>query len=247
MNNNHNNSIRQSVLEKIKSGKVRRLPHAYFIARILATIGVGLLLLLVSAFIFSFLLFSLHESGEHALLGFGPSGIVTFFILFPWPLVLIDVGLLFLLEWLLQGFKFGYRIPLLNVFIGIFTISTIAGFLINATPLHTYLLHKADNNQLPVVGGAYEHIFDHHDIDGVGRGLVVSTTTDGFVIQHNDHDHDTDDSSIVVAPAPGVVLPIVKPGDRVIIFGQPQADGVIYAQNAQILDPLDLPSSPPEQ
>ncbi len=246
MNHDLQHSIRQSVLDKIKSGKVRRLPHAYFMARILATAVVGVLLMLVSALIFSFVLFSIHESGEHALLGFGPQGITAFLILFPWPFVFFDVALLFLLEWLLQGFKFGYRIPLLNIFIGILGISILFGFIINATPLHTYLLKRADNNQLPILGGAYEHIFDRHDDQGVGRGIVVSTTTDGFIIQHTDHDHDTDDGSLIVSPAPGAQLPIVKLGDRVLIFGQSQPDGHIYAQNAQILDTLNAPPPPNE-
>ena len=244
MTTNNHNSIRQSVLEKIKSGKVRRLPHSYFVARIVAIVFVGVLLLFVSSFIFSFLLFSIHESGEHALLGFGPQGILTFFILFPWPMLLLDIGLLFLLEWLLQGFKLGYRIPLLYIFLGILAISTIAGFIIDATPLHNFLLQKADKNQLPIVGGAYEHIFDHHDSDGVGRGIVVSTTTDGFIIQHNDHDNDKDDGIVTVIPSQGTILPAVKPGDRVLIFGQPQPNGIMYAQNAQILDSLDVPPPP---
>ena len=247
MNHDSPHSIRQSVLEQIKSGKVRRLPHAYFVARILATAVVGVLLLIVSAFIFSFVLFSIHESGEHALLGFGPQGITAFLILFPWPFLLLDAVLLFLLEWLLQGFKFGYRMPLLNIFIGILGVSVLVGFIINATPLHTYLLKRADNNQLPIIGGAYEHIFDHHDDQGVGRGIVVSTTTDGFIMRHTDHDHDTDDGAFMVSAAPGALLPAVKPGDRVLIFGQSQPDAHIYAQNAQILDPLDSSISSPTQ
>ena len=240
MEHNSHNSIRQNVLEKIKSGKVRKLPRVYFMLRIAATLFVSVLLLVVSAFVFSFMLFSFHESGEQFLLGFGLDGIVAFLMLFPWPLFVMDVLLLVLLEWLLQGFKFGYRIPLLNFGLGIFAVSFIVGALINLTPLHTFLLQRADNKELPVVGDAYEHIFDRHEQQGVCRGIVTDVNADdsSFVIHHNDRDQDVDDGAFTVSPAAGVVLPPVHVGDRVLVFGHPDQSQHIQARNVQVLPPV---------
>ncbi len=242
MDHNPHNSIRQNVLEKIKSGKVRKLPRVYFVLRIVATLFVSALLLVVSAFVFSFMLFSFHESGEQFLLGFGIDGILAFLMLFPWMLFAIDVILLLVLEWLLQGFKFGYRIPLLNFGLGIFAVSLVVGALINLTPLHVFLLQRADNKQLPVVGDAYEHIFDRHEDQGVCRGIVTSLNPDGptsgFVMHHNDRDQDVDDGAFTVSPAPGAMLPPVQIGDRVLIFGHPDQNQHIEAKDVQVLPPV---------
>jgi hypothetical protein len=241
-NENSHNSIRQAVLDKIKSGKVRKLPRAYFILRVIATILVSLLLLVVSAFVFSFMLFSFHESGEQFLIGFGFEGILAFLMLFPWALFTLDILLLLILEWLLQGFKFGYRIPLLNFGVGIFVASFVVGGLINLTPVQSILLQRADNNQLPLVGDAYEHIFDRHEDQGVCRGIVtmvnVPGNPGGFIMQHNDRDHDTDDGQFIVTLAPGVPAPQVVVGDRVLVFGHPNNTQHVEAHNVQVLDPV---------
>lgn len=254
MNNQEsNNSIRQAVLEKIQSGKVRKFPRAYFMFRVLATLVISVLLLLISTFVLSFILFSFEESGELFLLGFGTQGILVFLILFPWMLFILDILLLLVLEWLIQGFKFGYRIPLLYIFLGIFGASLLFGALLNITPIHSDLLQDADRNQLPVFGGAYEHIFDHHEDLGVCRGIVMSvdqsTSTNAvlqsFVMQHNDRDHDSDDGEYVVTPAPGTTLPPVIVGDRVLVFGHPVpgpgGNEYVEAQGVQILPALPPP------
>jgi hypothetical protein len=241
MENNSHNLIRQNVLEKIKNGNVRKLPRVYFMLRIVATLFVSALLLIVSAFVFSFMLFSFHESGEQFLIGFGVDGILAFLMLFPWMLFVVDVVLLLVLEWLLQGFKFGYRIPLLNFGLGIFLASFAIGALINLTPLHVFLLQRADNNQLPIVGDAYEHIFDRHEDQGVCRGIVTSIeggTPNSFIIHHNDRDQDVDDGAFTVSPVPGVKLPPVQVGDRVLIFGYPDQNQHIEAKNVQVLPPV---------
>jgi hypothetical protein len=241
MNDNQpNDSIQQAVLDKVRAGKVHRRPRSYFIMRIAATVVVSILLLITSALVISFILFSLDESGEQFLLGFGLHGIEVFFILFPWVPTLLTIALLFLLEWLLQGFKFGYRIPLLNIFLGIVGASLILGVLINFTPLHTTLLGFADKNELPIIGDVYEHILDSHEGQGVCRGMVVSVGQDSFTMYHNDHDQDQDDGTFIVkiSPSSGLTLPHV--GDDVLVFGDPEPGGCIEAEHIQMLPPGSL-------
>jgi hypothetical protein len=222
-------SIQQAVLEQVRAGTIRRTPRLYFVLRIVATAAVGVLLLAASSILVSFILFSLHESGQELLLGFGLEGIKVFLSLFPWLITFFVIGLIILLEWLLQGFRLGYRIPILQIFLGIVGISIVLGIIISSTPLHTHLLHDADNDQLPIIGPAYEHIFDAHEDHGVSRGVVVSTTTMSFVIQHNDLDHDPDDGSFTIHLTHNLLMPQV--GEHVLVFGTPEPDGSIDAKN----------------
>jgi hypothetical protein len=234
MTDTHNNSIQQAVLDKVRAGLVRRQPRVYFVLRVIAVVVVALLLLAVSAVVISFILFTLYESGHQFLLGFGLTGVHVFLLLFPWVPALIAIGLALILQRLVQGFKFGYRIPLLNIFFGIVGISVLLGALINLTPLHPTLLGIADRHHLPVVGDVYEHIFDRHEDRGVCRGTVVSTSTDSFVLKHDDRDFDHDDGTFTAQIPAGSGLIIPHVGDRVLVFGQP-APGHIVAKNIQVL------------
>lgn len=235
MNQNHSkDSIQQAVLDKIRAGTVRRRPRAAFVLRVIATATVSVLLLVISALVISFIVFSLRESGEQFLLGFGLRGIEVFFILFPWFFAGLAIALILLLEWLLQGFKFGYRIPLLNIFSGIVGVSLVLGILISFTPLHATLLGFADKGQLPLVGDTYEHIFDHHEDQGVFRGRVISTSQDSFMLQHNDNDRDRDDGTFTILIAPGSTVAMPHVGDAVLVFGNPE-QGAITAEYVQVL------------
>ena len=56
------NLINNEVLERIKSGKAHMHPRAYFVAQIIVTVAVAVLALALSAFVLSFIIFSIHES-----------------------------------------------------------------------------------------------------------------------------------------------------------------------------------------
>ncbi len=234
MNQDHStNSIEKAVLDKVREGKVRRRPRSSFIVHVLATMAVSVLLLVASAFVISFIIFSIHESGEQFLLGFGLRGVEVFLTLFPWLLVIVVIVLVLLLEWLLQRFKFGYRTPLLNIFLGIGGISILLGTLISFTPLHSILLGFADKDQLPLLGQTYEHIFDHHEDKGISRGKVISVGQDSFVMQHDDQDHDHDDATFTIRITPGSGIPMPQIGDQVLVFGQPVNDYIV-AEHIQV-------------
>lgn len=218
MNDQEFYTIREHVLKRVESGAAHMRPRAYFIMRFALTAALAAAVLLISAFVLSFIAFSVHESGEDFLLGFGAQGIKTFFALFPWQMLALDVALLFALEWLLQGFKFAYRVSLLNVFIAVLVLSGILAAVINLTPLHGSLLRRADQDLLPVLGEVYESIHDSHADRGVFRGTVVSQEDGRVVIAHDDRDRDADDGKYsVVLPQGGV--PALSIGDRVYVFG----------------------------
>jgi len=207
--------IQKNVLERIKAARMHT--RAYFVVRFLFTAAVALLALAVSAFVLSFIVFSVHESGEQFLLGFGLQGVATFFVLFPWLSLAADVALLFLLEWLLQGFKFGYRISLLSVFLCVLAASALLAIIVDLTPIHGALLDQADRGSLPIVGEMYEGIRGSHEGQGIFRGTVTSVQGNDITITHNDGDHDADDGTWTVALPQGG--PAFQVGDRVYVFG----------------------------
>ena len=226
--------IQNGVLEKIRAGQVHMRPRIYFVARLMLTLLVAILALVISALVVSFVFFSVHESGEQFLLGFGSRGILTFLLLFPWASLLLDIVTLLVLEWLLQSFKFGYRISLLAVFLGIFACSTILGILVTLTPLHSVLLNQADQGVLPVIGEMYESIRDSHADRGIFRGSIRSIQGNKIVLVHDDRDHDSDDGmQTIILPAN---YPPLNVGDRVYVFGSPSG-GVIQAQGIKKLSP----------
>jgi hypothetical protein len=227
-------NIQKNVLEKIRRGRVHIRPKAYFIARLGFTIFITLLALIISAFVVSFVAFTVHESGEQFLLGFGWQGVLTFFLLFPWVSLLLDIAILFFLEWLLQGFKLGYRISLLTIFIGIFACSSVFGIVISFTPLHQVLLDKADKGTLPIIGEIYESVRDSHTGQGVFKGTITSMQGNKIVIFHDDKDHDEDDGTrTVVLPQS---YPPLHVGDRVYVFGS-FSNGEITARGVNMLSP----------
>ena len=224
-------NIQDKILKKIKEGHVHMRPRFYFVSRFIITIIVAVLSLIVSVFVISFIFFSIQESGEQFLLGFGGKGIITFFSLFPWTLLVLDIVFLFLLEWLIRGFKFVYRMSFLSIFIIIFVISTILGIFFNLSPVHGIFLDKADKGELPIIGEIYESIHDSHADKGVFRGTIIDLYDNTIVIQHNDKDRDDDDGTQIVILPPR--YPQIKIGDTVYVFGN-FVNGVIEAQGIEI-------------
>ena len=214
------------MLQKIREGRISMRSRAYFLARLILTSVLVVVTLLLSLFVVSFIVFSVQESGEQFLLGFGQKGLQTFLILFPWFTSSVAIFLLIILEWLVHSFKFGYRIPMLRIFFGIVIVAVVGSALVSLTPLHSTLLEKADNNQLPLIGAVYEEIHDSRAPKGFFRGEVRSVATSSFVITHNDRDRDADDGSWVVVPPPEFDMKTITVGKKVYVAGETEKETV---------------------
>ncbi len=220
-NGNLEQKIQQKVLERLERGNVAMRSRAYFIARVSLAILVSLAALLLSAYVLSFIAFNVHESGEQFLLGFGGRGIYTFLILFPWFTLVIDIALIFFLEWLLQSFKFGYRFSFLALFGAAAAVSAVIAALIGLTPIHSVMLGMADRGGLPVVGEMYESVRDSHENQGVFRGTIAAIQGNQIVITHEDGDHDADDGTRIITLPSGYSTTTFSVGERVYVFGAP--------------------------
>lgn len=218
--------IQQKVLERIRAGEISMRPKLYFVARVVALALVALLALALAVFVLSFLFFSITESGEQFLLGFGRHGLMAFITLFPWGPFLIALALIVLLDVVVRYFKFGYRVSMLEIFLIALTVVVAAGVAINFTPLHRLLLESADRGELPLVGPLYEGLHAPHQDQGVYRGIISSIQSDQFVIVHDDGDRDTDDGTSTVTVPPGFDTSALYVGERVYVGGKSVLDTV---------------------
>lgn len=231
-------TLTERALETIRERGIRPRSKLSFAlgAAALAALAAGVLAL--SALIVSFGLFALHESGEQFLLGFGASGVATFFALFPWALLALDLALILALDWLLRRFKFGWRLSVLNFFIILLAVSAALGFLISLTPLHFALRDRADRGELPLFGGFYENIRAPHEDRGVYRGVITGLSGTTFTMQSTDRDNDEGgQGTYTVQVPPGVTLATIpQAGERVFVFGEQQPDGSVLARAVQFFN-----------
>lgn len=244
MNNmNENNNIKAQVLDQIKTGKINMRPRFYFILQVVTLMVVAFIILLISSFLVSFIIFSIVESGRMFMLGFGFRGFFMFFLAFPWFILLIEVILIAILEQLLKHFKFGYRTSLAVLVLIIFCASIGLSIIIEYTPIHPTLLRSAEHKTLPFFGGFYRSIHRPSSADGFIRGSIFSIGTSSFLmIQVGD----SDDGS-TSAQTTNIILPNAKAisglsvGDMVLVVGEQFRDHQIHAFGIQ-----KLPSLPPE-
>jgi hypothetical protein len=148
--------IQQKILDKIRRGEIAMRPRAYFALSVIALAAVAAAFVLVSVFILNFILFSIRINSKDALLSFGPRGLVAFLWFFPWTLLVLDVLLVLIGQWLVRGFRFGYRMPIVYVIAGLILVTGATAFVIDRTGLNERLLRLSDEGGLPgPIGGLY--------------------------------------------------------------------------------------------
>jgi hypothetical protein len=231
---NQNKDIKNIVLEKIQTSKINMKPRFYFVLQVVSLIAVAVITLLVSSLLISFIIFSVIASGRLFLLGFGTHGFWMFLILFPWPLLIIEIALIILLEWLIKRFKFGYKLSLSRLVFAILLISILIGFIIVITPLHSTLQRRAEQRNLPLFGGYYRDIRRPPPGQEIFRGIVSDVGTSSFILNQEDEIGDVlNKKSLVVFPpgTPQVMVPMF--GDTVFVAGQLMPDGTIQAYGFQ--------------
>lgn len=235
-------SIEKNVLEKIQSGEVKMRSKTYFALKVALLVIVALLVLVTSALLVSFMIFSLRVSGRLFLLGFGGRGLVAFFLTFPWFILLADILFVVLFERLLNHFKFGYRTPLLYTLGASALIIILAGFGLDRISLHEALFQEAASHHLGPMGGLYTDVRLPPRQEGVFRGIVISVGSstvavstsmmsstspfiNAFTMRRDDEDTDTDtatDTAMmwrVILP-PGVsIAGFIEPGNVVLVAG----------------------------
>jgi hypothetical protein len=170
-------NLKKKILDEIAAGKVYMRPRAYFVVQMTALVVVALAALVVSIFIFNFIAFSIRLNRADMLIGLGPQGWLTFLTFFPWTMLALDVLLVFVLEWLVRRFSWGYKVPMLYLLAGLLALTVFTGIAIDrATPLNDRLWHVHRGLPSPlrdIYLGAR-----HHDIDDSLRAFGIAPGPD---------------------------------------------------------------------
>lgn len=234
-NNIQKVDLKEKVLDRIKSGNVHMKSKAHFVLKIFLIVFVVILILVVSAFIISYVIFSLKTSGQFSLLGFGTRGVMNFIIGFPWLIFLADCLLLVVLDYLLKNFRFGYHSPKVYLFLGTFAFIMGIGLIIELTPLHGTILRLTEEKHLPFFDGFYGGIRKSHSGIGLFHGTVVSVDGNSFTIKYSDFDLDRDNMEIKVdVPNGSNATSSLKINDTVFVAGS-IINGEIQAYGLQKL------------
>ena len=228
-NNKEEQKIEHNVLAAIESGKLKMRPRWRFVLQA-TLLGVGaVIVLLTLLYLFSFILFVLHESGAWFVPNFGASGWFAFFHRLPWVLIGFVVLFVIILEVLVRRYSFAYRRTLLATALWIVGIVLVGGVIISATRFHNALFSFARRNGLPVIGGMYRQ-FGMPRFDDIQRGEIIQVTSGTLVIQ----DDDGDTSTILITP--GTRLPLgdgFAVGDTIVVFGPEGAGRMVPAVGIQ--------------
>lgn len=223
------NTTKDQVLASIREKKIGMLPRWRFVA---ATGGVMILagaIVAVSFMLITFILFSLRLNGHESLLSFGGRGISLFLMLFPWPLLILDIALIAVLHRLLQRFRFAYRTPTLYLFVLlVLGVATVGAVLDRGTPLNDRLLERADRDELPrPFGELYEgfRVPAPHN-HGIYRGIIQSIGTSSITLSHDDHDLDGDEQVYTVRLPNQFDVSTLEPGDRVYVAGDKEEERI---------------------
>lgn len=241
MNENEIKNIKSQVLEKIETGKINMRPHFYFVLQVVALIVVAFLTLLISSLLISFIIFSLIASGKLFLFGFGVRGFLMFFVLFPWSMLIVEVALIILLEWLIKKFKFGYRSSFSRLILGILLISILFSIIIASTPFHNALQDRSERRNLPFVGDYYRGI--RHPASGqeIFRGIVSDVGSSSFILnQQIDEDDAMLSQKYIINLPPNLPESAIPAfGDTVFVAGQLMPDNTVQAYGFQIFSSPD--------
>lgn len=217
-------SEQEEILDAIKAGDIKMRPRWQFVVRgILAVLG-GVLIALVLLYLISLIIFTARQTGAAFVPAFGLRGAFAFARALPWLLIIFSLAFIVLLEILVRGYSFAYRRPLIYSACGIIVLSIIGGFVVAGTSLHSRLLARADRQRLPAFAQNF-YRFNQQSFRDIHRGLIVSTTTDSFMIRGRMGE------VLHVSVASGtqsVGMGAFGMGDLIVVFG-PEASGTIQA------------------
>jgi hypothetical protein len=226
--NEHN--LKDNILNKIRMDELTMRPKIYFTLQVAALVILTLAVLVVSVFIFNFLLFSIRVSGHLSFLGFGWEGLFVFLHFFPWGFLLLDVALIAILESLLRRFRFGYKVPVLYLLGGLLCLTVLAALLVDrGTGFNDMLLMHADRHELP---GPFGEFYEHARIplppdSGVCKCSILSINGNTMVVRDT---HSSTTLTIVLPQNdPYATTTFLRVGDIILIAGDTDDGGIIKA------------------
>ena len=222
-----NNNIKEEILKKIDKGEINMKSKSYFIFRLVVLAFLIFMIFIFSTFLLSYVLFSIATKGNIFLLSFGAKGVYSFLMALPWFLLVVLVGLVLLLDRLLKSFAFGYKSPVLYLFIGTFVLVTILSALVNMTSFHGKLMKRGEERRLPLGNDFYGGINSYRPISGNFKGVVVYIKQNTFDMNYRAPIGSFEVIKVVASPDIEIEK-FLKEGDVVFVAGN-LMDGQIRA------------------
>ncbi len=210
------NSIRDNVLESIKTGRVTMRPRWHFVLRAAFALVGAVFLSLTLLYLASFIVFIVRDNGAWYVPAFGMRGLRIFLLSLPWLLILVALIFVGILEVLVRRYAFAYRRPLLYSAAGVVILVLAGGIAVARTPFHQGFMRRAENRHLPFAGGMYRE-FGMKKMDSIHKGSISEVNEKGFVVRGRVGDQFT------VVFTPHTRLPYgydFQMGDMVVIFGE---------------------------
>lgn len=221
-----NSPLQERVQSAIQSGSVKPVSRTVVMLRVLSALLTALIALAAAVLTLSFALYSVVESGEAFLLGFGVEGITLFLMLFPWVFVLAALVAIMLFQWRLAYVTTSYRFPLVPLFVALLLLVCAVGYL--TIPFHAAFSVAVAEKNIPILDTIYDSVYESREGYGIYRGVIVSVGEKEIRFVRSDGDADADDFSRLVVIEKGTAG--YEQGDEVFIFGN-QEDGIIYASH----------------
>lgn len=224
--------MEDNFLAAVKSGELTMRPRWHFILQAVLMIIGGVIVLFLALYLASFIIFTLHETGVWFVPVFGVAGWLSFFRSLPWILVFFSLVFILILIILVKRFSFAYEKPFVYSLLGIVGVVAVGSSLIAATPLQRGIFDSAQRNQIPIIDDFYRG-FDTQQFNDVHRGIVIQTTTDGFIIQ----DISGETSTVIFVSRASIPLGAsITIGETIVIFGDRNGSGTIEAVGAEEID-----------
>lgn len=219
------NNLQEKLLEQIKNGEVSMTPRWYFVMRGILWALATIIVMLVTIYCLSFILFILRENGVFFAPFYGWAGVVVFVTASPWLLlgtVLLFVGVLYVL---VSQYAFSYKKPMLYSLLGVVCLVIILAGLIDQVQFHERANYFIKNSPVPGLAPWYAGAGSNQP-KSISRGVIVELSTYGFLL---DDKKKSGVLEVVITDATKMPPQIIfQPGQSVIVFG-PEHDGVVEA------------------
>ena len=228
---NKQDNLKKNILDKINKGDIKMKPKIYFTFKTVLVWAVIVATVVVMSFFVSFVIFGIKESSKLFLLGFGSAGIRTFFVAFPWLLLVLEIALLFAVDVLLKRFKFAYRTPFIYLILSTVILVMFTSIFISSTPLHETLYQEVVEQKIPVLEAMYLNVKRPPSEKGVFRGIITNIDDDMFTIYNDDKDKDEDDgyrTIFIPKDQSKYTSSVIKVGDFVLAACSQEENGRCY-------------------
>ncbi len=168
------NNLKQAVMDTIKTGNVSMHSKMHFIIRGTLLVAGFILLLAVSLFLVSFVVFLLRTNGLLGIAHFGMDGLASLLFSLPWLILLLVILVFITLELLASHFSFVYTRPLVYSILGGSIVIVCGGVLIAHSTIHEQMFRLNEIRPIPGINYIYKQALVTPE--GVLIGIISSSS-----------------------------------------------------------------------